>query len=145
MRVKPNPSVSPLVYFVDDDDEDRQFFEIAMSLSVPDCEVQTFASGPALMQVTNETYRKPALIFLDVDMPITDGFAVLTSLKMQEDWASIPVIMLTVSDNAEKIKLGYRLGAQSWLIKPDSLTSLASMMSTVRQYWFGTSQNPYAA
>ena len=50
----------------------------------------------------------PDLIFLDVMMPRMDGWAVLTALKGDADLADVPVVMLTLVNEAE---MGYTLGA----------------------------------
>ena len=57
----------------------------------------------------------PALITLDVMMPDTDGWSVLSSLKADPSLARIPVIMVTIIGEKE---LGFALGASEYLIKP---------------------------
>ena len=58
---------------------------------------------------------RPAAITLDVMMPETDGWSVLSSLKADPELACIPVIMLTIVGDKE---LGLALGASDYLIKP---------------------------
>jgi len=57
----------------------------------------------------------PTVITLDVLMPSTDGWTVLSALKSDSDLANIPVIMLTLLDNQN---IGYALGASDYLLKP---------------------------
>jgi CheY-like chemotaxis protein len=58
---------------------------------------------------------RPAAITLDVMMPETDGWTVLSSLKADPELARIPVIMVTIVGEKE---LGFALGASEYLIKP---------------------------
>lgn len=59
--------------------------------------------------------HQPALIFLDVMMPKTDGWSVLASLKSDKTLRDIPVVMLSILNDAE---FGYLLGAADYLSKP---------------------------
>ena len=58
---------------------------------------------------------RPAAIILDVFMPEMDGWAVLSALKADEQLKTCPVVLLTVSDDAQK---GRALGAAGHLLKP---------------------------
>jgi signal transduction histidine kinase/DNA-binding response OmpR family regulator/uncharacterized protein YigA (DUF484 family) len=59
--------------------------------------------------------QHPQAILLDILMPETDGWQVLTELKTDLETADIPVILLTIVD---KKALGFRLGAAAYLLKP---------------------------
>ena len=75
--------------------------------------------------------HKPDAIVLDVLMPDVDGWTVLKTLKADPNTTSIPVVMLTVS---EEESLGYALGAKFFLRKPLNLYQLEqAVKSCVRQ------------
>ena len=57
----------------------------------------------------------PAMIFLDVLMPKADGWSVLSTLKADQTLRDIPVVMLSILQDAE---FGYMLGASDYLNKP---------------------------
>src|SRR5690606_28144297 len=59
--------------------------------------------------------RQPKLILLDVLMPHADGWSVLTQLKTDPQLASIPVVMISVT---EQQALGATIGAADYLVKP---------------------------
>ncbi|MFV1967840.1 MAG: response regulator [Pirellulaceae bacterium] len=69
---------------------------------------------------------QPAVITLDVMMPELDGWGVLAALKTDETTSSIPVIMVTVSDNKER---GQFLGAEEFLSKPVDWKRLAAALA----------------
>ena len=72
---------------------------------------------------------KPVAITLDVMMPGTDGWAVLTRLKADPDLADIPVIMLTIVSDKN---LGYTLGAAEYLTKPIDRKRLLAVLNKYR-------------
>jgi PAS domain S-box-containing protein len=79
---------------------------------------------------------KPTAITLDVMMPGMDGWSVLSALKADPELASIPVIMLTLTNNKN---LGFALGASDYLSKPVDRSRLLETLrlrcatSTTRQ------------
>lgn len=65
-----------------------------------------------------EQYPLPGVIFLDVRMPRLDGFSVLERIKKTPGLKTIPVIMLTSTDNQREIDRAYQLGANGYVVKP---------------------------
>jgi len=68
----------------------------------------------------------PDCITLDVMMPGTDGWTVLTQLKQDPELAAIPVIMLSVLDERS---LGFALGASEYVTKPVERSHLSAVLS----------------
>ena len=62
--------------------------------------------------------QKPALILLDVRMPVMDGFATCRRLKANPETRAIPVIFLTVANDLEERLQGFALGAVDYVTKP---------------------------
>jgi signal transduction histidine kinase/ActR/RegA family two-component response regulator len=73
---------------------------------------------------------RPDAIMLDVIMPGLDGWSVLTSLKNDPDLSSIPVILLTITDNKN---MGYALGASEYLTKPIEKDRLLAILRKYRK------------
>jgi DNA-binding response OmpR family regulator len=71
---------------------------------------------------------KPDIIVLDVMMPELDGWEVLKELKRSETARDIPVVIVSVFD--EK-KLGFRLGAFDYLVKPFEIPDILGMVEKV--------------
>ncbi len=106
-----DPRVGESVLVIDDDPDTRDLME--RYLEKEGFAVRTAATGEEGLQLARDL--RPLAITLDVMMPSTDGWAVLTELKADPNLREIPVIMLTmVSDRG----LGYRLGASEFLTKP---------------------------
>ncbi|HJV00277.1 MAG TPA: EAL domain-containing protein [Burkholderiaceae bacterium] len=60
----------------------------------------------------------PDLVLLDVDMPAMDGYAVCRAIRAGETQASVPIIMVTGSDDLEAVTLAYEVGATDFVSKP---------------------------
>jgi PAS domain S-box-containing protein len=99
------------VLVIDDDPAVRDV--VTRSLVSDGFEVISAADGEQGLELART--RKPALIFLDVLMPKTDGWSVLAQLKSEDSLREIPVVMMSILNDAE---FGYMLGASDYLNKP---------------------------
>ena len=83
----------------------------------------------------------PSLILLDVMLPGQDGFQILSELKCNNNYSSIPVIMLTAkSSELDKVK-GLELGADDYITKPFGILELLSRIKAVLRRTSGNSSN----
>lgn len=74
---------------------------------------------------------KPALILLDVMMPLMTGFEVLAALKAKEETKHIPVLLVTAQSSEEEVLKGLEMGADDYVTKPFSPNELAARVKTV--------------
>jgi CheY-like chemotaxis protein len=81
-------------------------------------------------------------LLLDVQMPGKSGFEVLQWIRNEPCLSTLRVIVLTGSVNKGDIKLAYKLGANSVLVKPTSFTCLTNMIQTLHKYWLSLSPAP---
>jgi CheY-like chemotaxis protein len=77
----------------------------------------------------------PFMIFLDLKMPIRDGFEVLTWMRERPDLAGIVVVVLSGSDEVRDHQRAYSLGARSYLVKPPTPSDLQSLMQSMESFW----------
>ncbi len=87
---------------------------------------------------------RPNLILLDLNLPGTDGRALLAVIKDDEELKSIPVIVLTTSSNPKDIAACYRRGANSYQVKPVDYDRFKQALQTMIDYWFQTATLPEA-
>lgn len=105
------------VYIADDDDSIRQ---VVRTFLVNDgYQTEDFATGDELY----ERFRSAPcdLVILDVMMPGTDGFGILTKLR---EISTVPVIMLTARDAENDLAMGLGLGSDDYITKPFSAMAL---------------------
>ena len=112
---------SQIVLVIDDDPAMLQLMQ--RFLSKEDCSVVLASNGQEGIRLAREL--RPTLISLDVLMPGMDGWSVLTALKNDPELASIPVIMISMTDDKN---LGYALGASEFLVKPVYRDKLVSVL-----------------
>ena len=94
------------------------------------CENQ-YASRPA---------GHPRLVLLDLKMPLMDGLQVLERMKADARTKAIPVVMMTSSREEGDLLASYRLGVNSFVVKPVDFADFAEMVSQVGMYWMISNQ-----
>ncbi|MDN4502974.1 response regulator [Alteromonadaceae bacterium BrNp21-10] len=80
-------------------------------------------------------YPRPGLILLDLNMPRKDGREALQEIKATPGLKSIPVVILTTSQQEEDMLKGYDLGAASYITKPVNFEGLVNLMKALGKYW----------
>jgi CheY-like chemotaxis protein len=77
----------------------------------------------------------PICILLDLRMPKMNGLEVLRRLKSHPRFSSIPVIMLTTSKEDRDVEEAYKLGCNSYIIKPVEFEKFIEVASNIEVYW----------
>lgn len=77
----------------------------------------------------------PVVILLDLNMPKLDGLEVLKVIKKHPKYASIPVVVLTSSSDNNDIEKAYKLGANSYIVKPVNFDKFVDVASHIELYW----------
>ena len=77
----------------------------------------------------------PRLVLLDLKMPKVDGLQVLAEIKRDEDTKTIPVVVMTSSREERDLVETYRLGVNSYIVKPVDFDQFVDVIATVGLYW----------
>jgi CheY-like chemotaxis protein len=84
----------------------------------------------------------PDLMLLDIKMPRLDGFEVLGWLRQQPGLKRLPVAMFSSCDLEKEVNRAYELGANSFLVKPQELTSMSDFVRRFEEYWLQLNRGP---
>lgn len=82
-----------------------------------------------------ETSPRPAILLLDVSMPVMDGPATLQRIRESEEFRKLPVIMLTSSKAEEDRVKCYNLGVNAYIVKPVGFANFADAIKTINLFW----------
>jgi CheY-like chemotaxis protein len=124
------PESKPMtILLIDDDHEELDLFELAVAesglpitmLYAKECNSEKLKALP-----------RPDFIFLDINMPVFDGFYWLKAIreKVPEE---IPIIMYSTTSIPQRIDLAYKLGANLFLSKPDTVATLITALKKILQ------------
>ena len=84
----------------------------------------------------------PKLILLDLKLNNMSGLQVLRQLKADERTRGIPIVVLTASKVAIEVLESYKLGVNSYVIKPPNGKQFADVVAKVGTYWLTINQPP---
>ena len=76
-------------------------------------------------------------MYLDLNLPATSGYEMLAELKQDPELRSIPVVMLTSTQNPQDINQCSELGARAYLVKPIELEQFLSLVQRTVAFWCG--------
>jgi two-component system, response regulator len=80
------------------------------------------------------------LVLLDLKLPLVDGLEVLARVKADPRTAQLPVVVLTSSAEDRDLKTAYRLGANSYIVKPIDFDRFMESAAQVGMYWLMINQ-----
>ncbi|MGH8673321.1 MAG: response regulator [Burkholderiales bacterium] len=86
----------------------------------------------------------PRLVLLDLKMPKMNGIEVLTAIRSNERTHAIPVVVLTSSAEERDIVESYRLGVNSYLVKPVEFDQFVDVVTKAGHYWMLMNRTPPA-
>ena len=143
-----NPDSAILI--VDDNPDDRLLIRRALEASHVANEIAMAHDGEEALEfifakgkyASRDAAALPRVILLDLRMPKIDGFQVLKELRSHEQTRSIPVVVLTSSDEERDMVESYRFGANSYVRKPVKFNEFATAVKDLGLYWMLLNQTP---
>ena len=77
----------------------------------------------------------PVVVLLDLKMPKIDGLEVLRQIRTDEKLRCLPVVMLTSSNEDQDILEGYKLGVNTYVVKPIDFHQFIDAIKLIGSYW----------
>ncbi len=95
-----------------------------------------FRTGP----YADRPERNPRLMLLDLHMPKIDGLDVLERIKRDERTRSIPIVIMSSSDQALDLQRSYSRFANSYIVKPVDFHEFTDQVSAIGKYWMSVNR-----
>jgi CheY-like chemotaxis protein len=133
-------TMSQTFLLADDDSDDHELFQAALAEINRSIVFDKVLDGLQLInQLLEKNQSKPDIIFLDLNMPLMNGWRCLEALKGIENTKDIPVIIYSTSDQQLEEKKAEEMGALCFLKKPASFKTLINILSVVSDHLRGGS------
>jgi CheY-like chemotaxis protein len=116
------------ILLVDDDHDDQLLFREALESIGSVCICDVAENGKLALEQLKSS-QLPDIIFLDLNMPILNGFDFLEEARKDQVIAAIPTGILTTSNSQQDIELSKQLGARFFITKPNDFQTLCDMIA----------------
>lgn len=124
------------ILLVEDSDVDAMIFERALRhIGSTDTTVVRKNNGEDALEYIHGTDTTPTIIFLDLNMPIMNGFEFLEERTQSPELSRIPVIVYSSSNNKIEIDRCHSLSASEFIVKPVEYASLLEKLRSFESYW----------
>ena len=132
------------VLLIEDDSDEVLLAKRAFQKAEPDVILLVAESGEQACRMLYHDFEAalPQLILLDLQMQGRDGLSVLRELRARPLTRSLPVVLLTSSDEPGDIAVAYTCGANSYLRKPVDFDLFVLLVKDICRYWLGHNQLP---
>jgi CheY-like chemotaxis protein len=124
------------ILLVEDDSVDAMTVKRALKdLNVTNRLVHTINGEEALNHLRAESNGNPCVILLDLNMPKMNGVEFLKVVKDDDVLKSIPVVVLTTSQEEQDVVESFKLSAAGYIVKPVDYKKFVEAMRTIYVYW----------
>jgi len=130
------------ILLVEDNPNDAELTQRALKKSEIGARLAVARDGAEALEYLLSRRPKPKVIFLDLKLPKIDGIEVLRRVRQDDRTRSIPVIVLTSSQEERDIKECYGLGVNSYVVKPVEFDKFYKVVADLGTYWLVLNKAP---
>ncbi|GAB3252138.1 response regulator [Larkinella harenae] len=123
------------VFIVDDDEDDQFLIQQVFQLYSPECRIKLLSNGVELIEALEQARKLPALVILDLNMPYMGGMEALELIRQKNVLNTLPIVILTTSDQQIDQQRALRLGANGFVTKPTMLEGYNQLILKIRKEW----------
>lgn len=106
------------LYYAEDDSDDLEFFNEALASVEQQLSVVNFSDGYQLMEILHGDDQLPDVIFLDINLPLKNGYECINEIKSDPKLKHLPVVIFSTSSSPDIIELMLSKGASGYIVKP---------------------------
>ena len=130
------------ILLVEDNPNDAELTMRALKRANVDAHLIIARDGAEALEFLISDRPKPKVIFLDLKLPKVDGIEVLRQVRMDDRTRAIPVVVLTSSQEERDITECYKLGANSYVVKPVEFDKFYRAVGDLATYWLMLNKCP---
>lgn len=130
-----SPPATPVVWVVDDDEDDQLFIRFAFNEVRGAIQIKTLNDGDQLLTQLLHCDKLPQLILLDINLTRQNGFDTLSQVRSIPTFATLPVVMFSTSSDAADQRRCMALGANQYLTKPSGYNQLVQLVKSLSEEW----------
>ena len=135
------------VLVVDDNSDDFELTRLAFAENGCDATLFCARNGQECMDYLRRQgpYAgacMPDMVLLDINMPVMNGFEVMSRIAADPNLRHLPVIILTTSDAEEDILRMYGLRCNAYVVKPVNFNDFARIVRSLIDFWCTTAHMP---
>ena len=119
-----------VVLYVDDDPEDIEIFIEAVKECNRSIKCLVAQNGKQAMDILHADLL-PDFVFLDINMPVINGRALLTEIRKDTKFKEVPVVMYSTTMNPDEIEDYKKMGADHFLIKRNHFQDLCDAVAAI--------------
>ena len=130
------------ILLVEDNPNDAELTLRALRKSDIGARLAIARDGAEALDYLLSSRPKPKVVFLDLKLPKIDGIEVLRRVRADELTHSIPVVVLTSSQEERDISECYKLGVNSYVVKPVEFDKFYKAVGDLGTYWLVLNKSP---
>jgi CheY-like chemotaxis protein len=137
------------ILLVEDDARDLELTLVALERSQLANEVIVVRDGAAALdyllregEYSDRKEGNPAVILLDLKLPKVNGLEVLKTVRSTDGLRSLPVVMLTSSQEETDVLRSYELGVNAYVVKPVEFKQFVSAIADLGVFWAVLNEPP---
>ena len=123
--------IKKIILLADDDRDDAEMFCEALADINGNIICHCAENGSEALKILGKQNEMPNVVFLDLNMPIMNGWECLKELKQDDRYKNIPVIMISTSSHKNDMDTAANLGAVCYFVKPTNFKDLKEILGSI--------------
>ncbi|MVM36774.1 response regulator [Spirosoma sp. HMF3257] len=136
------------ILYIEDNSDEADIFRRLMGLMTPSPSYLILPSGSQAIDYLlqqgsyqGQSPRLPNLVLIDLKLPGHSGFEVIQQVRASSRTRYLPLVVYSSSENPKDMRRAYDLGANAYLIKPESYHQVSAMMQQAVDFWLKQSRS----
>lgn len=141
---------APSIFIIDDDEDYLLVARRALRRSGMDLRLSIAKDGNEALRALDRTTKErrvgrdgvPAVVLLDLNMPVKNGWEVLQEIRASKATRDLPVVVVSSSDRPDDVRRSYELGANSYVVKRFATSDPGDYIVDAVRYWINLNEPP---